>query len=202
MSNAVIAATLLAVAFFPTNGGFQSLAADIAFLAVLPVVFIRFFLKEKLSVFGVSWGDMGKGIAWSGALLVSAGIVFVGIIRFTDLAAHVLLPLSIRTSFLLFLIYILLAGIYVALYAFFFCGFMLSVWRRLGYRAIVVQSFLATMLLVVRSDWRASADAAAVFAFALCSGWIAFRSRSVWYPFFFFFISVILGISMVLVSVK
>lgn len=203
MSNALIVASLLFAALFPTDGGFQSVVSVIAFLVVLPTIFIRFFLREKLSDFGVSWGNMMQGMSWLAvSLLVVAGS-FAVLQHFTDVLSHIQIPLSVRRNFAVFLIYLVSTGIFLAVQEFFFRGFILNTYKKVfGYAAIFAQIVFSVLFLLIKTQGSVGIDTIVVSILSLYSGWIAYRSRSIWYSFFFFFISAILGMAIVLVFIK
>lgn len=203
MSNVIIAAGLLATFFFPTESGTQAMIAGFGFLVVLPLLYTRFFLREKLSFLGVSWGDVTRGSIWLGLFLAAfAGSLFA-VARYTSLLSRFSVPVSVRESFLMLLVYIALVGIYVFLFEFFFRGFVMAVWTKaFGPKSIIMQAVLSSVFALVSSHGKVDLSFVVVFVMAICSGFIAFVSRSVWYPFFFSYISAILGIVMVLVFVK
>lgn len=203
MSNVVIAASLVAAAFFPTDGGFQSMISSIAFLVVLPILFIRFFLREEVSDFGVTWGNVQQGLIWLITLLVVIVTLFVWAQRYTDALLQGDVPLSVRSNFAMFLVYIFVAGILLAAQEFFLRGFALNIWKRtIGLGAIPAQAMLSMVLPIVKSRGHIGLDTLMLVVFSLYTGWMAYRSRSIWYSFFFFFISAILGILMILVFAK
>lgn len=203
MSNVLIIVCLAATAFFPTDGGFQSMVASLAFLVLLPILFIRFFLRRPLADFGVSWGDAIQGMLWLVAFLVVIIVLFVWAHQYTDSLLRDQIPLSVRSGFSSFLIYISIAGLLLAAQEFFFRGFVLNVWKTtIGSGAILAQMLFSLVLPLVASRGLPGVGTLSIAILSLCSGWIAYRSRSIWYSFFFFFISAILGISMVLVFVR
>lgn len=203
MSNSIVVASLVLVAFFPIDDGFQSMIASVAFLVVLPVLFIHVFLKEKTAAFGVSWGKVTQGVVWLTLFLLIVVGMFVVAYKYTNAFLQTTIPFSVQSSFSSFLIYITILGILIASQEFFFRGFVLNIWKKtLGYRAIFVQAAFSLVLSMIRSHGHIEFRTLVIAAFSLCAGWIAYRSQSIWYSFFFFFISAILGVAMVLVFVR
>lgn len=201
MGTSVALLSLLMVAIFPKTNGFQGLMINAVFLFLLPIIFIRFFLRQKLNDFGLGLGDVSKGVFWFVIMLIAVGGIMFVAFHSLEVFSKITIPLSIRSSFVLFLIYIALLGVYWFLYEFFFRGFVLMLWKDiLGYKAIFAQSVLHVIFFVVTSShWKVDMTVVIPIAFSLCSGWIAFRSRSMLFSFLFSFISVILGVSLLLV---
>jgi membrane protease YdiL (CAAX protease family) len=202
MSNVIIVASLLGVMFFPTDGGFQTIIATITFLIILPVLFIRFFLKEELSLFGTSWGNVTQGMFWLVLSLIFVIGSFAGLYRYTSVLSQINVPLLIRQSFSVFLIYAVSTAILFGAQEFFFRGFILNVYRKIfGYKAIAAQAIFAIILSLVKTNGL-GIETGIISLFAMYSGWMAYRSQSIWYSFLFFLTSAILGIAVVLVFIK
>jgi hypothetical protein len=203
MSNAVIIASLLLALYFPVDNVIQLLVAHIVFLVALPLLYIHFLLKEKVSAFGISWGKVGEGSLWLALGLIVIGIGLGVLSQFTDILSRFSLPLTLRLSFGLFLLYLAIIGIYIFIFEFFFRGFVLFVWESvLGMKAIVVQTYFFMMFIMLLSYQKTVISLIFITVMALLSGLIATRSRSIVYSFSFSYISAILGIVSVILFVK
>jgi membrane protease YdiL (CAAX protease family) len=203
MSHAAIALCLFAATFFPFEDVFQKTVARIAFLVVLPLIFIRFFLKRRLRDFGWTSGDMAVGIRWSGMFLTMEVAIGVAVFRYTEIFANLTIPQSVRASFAMFLTYIGFSVIFLVVQEIFFRGFVLRLWQeRFGWKAVPAQALLS--VLPALAAWQSVSWGAIVFAWmvANASGWIAYRSGSIVYALLFSSFSAILGISSVLLFVK
>ena len=203
MSNAVIVASLLLALYFPVDNVVQLLVAHIVFLVILPLLYIRFLLKEKVSAFGISWGKVGMGSLWLalGLFVVAVGLGMLS--QSTDILSRFSLPLTLRLNFGFFLLYLFVIGVYIFIFEFFFRGFVLFVWENvIGMKAVVVQAYFFLMFIMLLSYQKTIISLISITIMALISGFIAARSRSIVYSFSFSYISVILGIASVILFVK
>lgn len=202
MSNVVIVASVLAVKLFPTHDSIESLLAGFVFLVVLPYLFVRMFLKQKIADFGWSFGNVTQGIIWLivGLLIAIGGIVTA--VHYSVIGSYFVVPASARLSFLMFLVYIGIAGMYIFILEFFFRGFVLNLWKNaLGNYAILAQGILFIIMVIVASR-QFTLLTTAIFAMSLMSGAVVARSQSILYSFIFSYISVILGIVSIIMFVK
>lgn len=203
MSNTLIVASMLAAAFFPTADAVQALVSESIFLIVLPAVFTRFFLKEKLSSIGLSLGNEVRGGLWLGTLIAVTFLCIALATHYTDILSQFTIPLSVRLSFLVFLIYTLIAGMYIFIFEFFFRGFVFFVWERVvGINAIFIQTVFFMVFFLLASYGKVSAPFFIMSVMAIGSGLLVERSRSILYSFLFSYISVILGVGSILFFVK
>ncbi|MDD5083866.1 MAG: hypothetical protein PHT88_02915 [Candidatus Moranbacteria bacterium] len=203
MSNAIIVASLLAAAFFPTENAIQSLISDSVFLVILPIFFVKFLLKGDLSEYGFSLGKMLRGSLWMIVLLSGIVAGLAAVIHYTDILARFAVPLSIRVSFLMFLLYLFVTGVYIFIFEFFFRGFVFFVWEKFGgMKAIAMQTLLFMLFLVAGSHGKVDILFLIAIAMAVFSGFLVAQSRSIVYSFLFSYISAILGIASAVLFVK
>lgn len=182
------------------NPVFQMLLVMVAFFLVVPALYCKIVLKEPLHNMGWQGGNVFAGVFLS-LLSLSLGLVIMyGLDRYTSFGSAYLLPLSIQTDFLWFLLYeALMAPLMVLFYEVFFRGFIGLLWlRSLGVVSIFLQAGLFVLLLFVAGDL--SANQVPALIFAPLAGLIAYYSQSVWYSWgatwlFFFLIDVYLLIS-------
>lgn len=184
---------LLLHIIFPTRDYFQKVIVSLIFLLVLPVLYIKIVLKESLKNFGLKLGDWRQGIIW---LLISFTVslpVLYLIYNFTGFAEKYYLPQKLIESFGLFAFYeVLLVGFFVALYEFFFRGFvMFSFSENLRLNAVILQFVLFVLFLVIAKDFNW------VFAPYLISapfaGVIAYKSQSLIYSYLFSLLFIIIS---------
>ncbi len=203
MSNVVIVISLLGAVLFPAADAIQSIIISIAFLIVLPLLFTYLFLKERLPFLGLSWGNVTQGSLWLATFLSLEVFSLIGLIRYTDALSRFDMPLAVRLSFPLFILFIVVVGIYVFMAEFFFRGFVFSVWQKnIGTKALFAQTTVYLIFLVALSHWKIGASFLVVGIMALLSGFLVIRSRSIVYSFLFSYISVILGIVSIIFFVK
>jgi membrane protease YdiL (CAAX protease family) len=204
MSNALIVASFVLVLFFPTEDNFQTVATNSFFLVIMPLVFIRYFLREPWVNFGFSMGNISQGIGWLLFFLGGTIVALAGTYRYTHFLSTIAVPLSVRSSFVSFLLYISIVATIFFIQEIFFRGFVLNIWKRLWQStgAIFAQAILAVALSFFGSSTPSGAILLVLGIASLCGGFIASRSQSILYSFFFFFISAILTIVTLLIFVR
>jgi hypothetical protein len=183
----IIIMSLFLYMVFRVNGDFQKIIATISFLFVLPILYIRLILKKPLSDFGMKKGDWKKGIFYSGiSLFILAGIFFVLFAKFNFVEKYYL-PIGAITSFKSFIVReILLIGFFVALYEFFFRGFIMFYFSnkvKLMYYSNLIQvmAFYLFLVSIDAFDW----VRAPYIIVAPLAGIIAQKSQSILYSFVF-----------------
>lgn len=195
-----VSATML----FPTDDGVQDLLAGIVFLCLLPWLYVKFFLKEGVANFGFSMGKVGIGI-FSAVSGIMFSIILVGfMVHFDMLAQYFTVPLSVKLSFLSFLIFVSILGVYIGIMELFFRGFVQSVLEnRFGaVTAIFGQTLFMCILVLISNKLDISFITGLIALSALISGFIRYYSRSVLYSFIFSCISAILGVVSIIMFVK
>lgn len=192
----VIAVLCLAMSvLFPRRNTFQDFMVHGMFFVGLPLVFVKFFLKERLADFGFGWGNIGKGSIWmvSGIIFI-AGMIFAAF-RYLGISEVVSVPMNIRQDFFSLMKYLFLIGWYLFLFECFFRGFLMTLFGRLfGFGwGNVFQSITFSLFVILKSGQFPVFGLIFIPLFiAGISGFIVTQSRSVLYSFFFSYISVIL----------
>lgn len=170
---------------FPTAAGsiFQKIISLVAFLFLIPLLYIKLVLKKKISSFGLARGDMKAGLTWSALSLLVLALVFYIIIHYTDYFKNYPLPQSVSSQFLVFLGYeIILVGAFLFLYDFFFRGFMLTIMeKQMGGKAILAQYFFFAAMFILSGGF--NPDNLRYALLGLFSGIVAYKSESIWYFF-------------------
>jgi membrane protease YdiL (CAAX protease family) len=174
---------LLLYVIFPADGVFQQIISSATFLLVIPLLYVKIILKKDLNNFGIQQGEWKTGIFWSLFSLLAAFLILYALYYYYDFFEKYEVSKLIADNFLLFLGYqIFLTGFFVALYEFFFRGFiMFSFSKKLGYWSIIFQGVIFFLLIWLSSSmtW----IMAPYLIFALFGGVIAFLSRSIIYSF-------------------
>ncbi len=179
------------------NPIFQTLIVSSAFFLVVPVLYSKMVLKESLKNLGWQPGNVFFGVFVSiCCVAVALGGVFA-LTRFTSFSEHYLLPVSVRTNFLWFMVYELILVTWTTfLYEIFFRGLVELLWlRSLGLVSVLFQTGLFTALLYLGDDL--SWQRLPALIFCPLAGLIAYTSRSIWYSWaaswtFFFLTDVFL----------
>lgn len=117
------------------------LLADGLVMFLLPVISIKFVLKEKLSDFGFRMGDKKFGFISSGLFLIVM-LPIVWIVSSSESFTN-MYPLGgseLKTNMVLFLVYELCVGVYMLGWEFLWRGYMLFGLKvKLGYYAVFIQ---------------------------------------------------------------
>lgn len=163
------------------NGMIQSVVLGIAFLGVLPVLYVKLIRKERVSVLGI--GPSVRRLGWLSVPLatLSALSVLYLLVRQYPVGENYYLPSLAISSFPIFLLYEVLAvGIIAFLYEVFFRGFVQLLWLgRYGISAVFFQFaiFSGFLLLTDGIFWQS----APILVAAVSSGFIASYTRSIYY---------------------
>lgn len=173
----------------------QGFIASTVFFLVIPFLYCKIILKEPVGSLGWQKGDVSHGII---ALLFSLPLAVAALAliaySFPEFRETYTLPVSVSTQFGLFLLYeLLLVPITVLMYEVFFRGLIELLWLRAwgAWQAIVVQSLLFVGLLALSADltWQKTP----YLVFLPFAGYIAYRSRSIWYSFFASWLFIVLA---------
>jgi len=177
--------TLLLYYFFPfdkkLNDIVQTIASGVALFLVLPILYVRFILKEPVSLIGFRGSDRRYG--WISIPLVTIPILSVLylLVRYYPVEEGYYIPSLAEGSFLVFLLYeILLVGAIAFLYEVFFRGFIQLLWLRgLGLWSVFIQAgiFFVFVLFTAGVTWQNVPMILSAFA----AGFTAHYTRSVWY---------------------
>ncbi|MDO8529739.1 MAG: hypothetical protein Q7S18_03660 [bacterium] len=179
----VIFICILLYVLFPTKNTFQQIISTLAFFLVIPFLYVKIILKREVSDYGIQKGNWSKGLLWSAISILTAMLVFYFFVRYANFLKNYNLPRTVKENFTFFLGYeILLTGFFVAAYEIFFRGFLMrSIWKKIGYLAIIFQSVAFFLLFYLSSSF--SWSVVPYLIFAPFSGLIVSRSRSILYSF-------------------
>jgi len=135
----VIVACLGLFFLFPSQGPAQAITASLIFLFLVPFLYIKLVLKKSLRDYGWQIGNWKKGILFAAVSLVFSLLIFYALYHYTAFAKNYALPLIATQKFLYFVLYeFLLVGFFLALYEFFFRGFiMFSFAGKIGIFSVV-----------------------------------------------------------------
>jgi len=162
----------------------QSFIVGIIFFLVVPVLYSKIVLKESLKNIGWQKGGVSDGVLAGIVSVALAGVIVLALtFVFPDFREQYVFPVIVKKSFVWFMLYeLVLVAFIVFIYEVFFRGFVQLFWlRAFGMRAIVVQmAFFLALLFVSQSiSWQM----APFIVFCPLAGFIAYRSRSIWYSF-------------------
>jgi hypothetical protein len=201
VGNSVALASLVLASVFPTGDFFEGLAVSAVFLVVLPALFVRLVLGERLERYGLTWGDLGTNLLWLSVVSVSFSGVVAALFAYTSVFNGLSVPSGARADFVLFLSYVGAICAYLAFYEFFFRGFVQALWRTaVGRLDFLAQACILTVFLVAK-NWDGSVGREILWYFlpALFAGFLAARTGSVLPSFLFLSLSVILGVVAIIV---
>lgn len=179
--------SLLLFIYFPENNRLssdtQSLMALVVFFLLFPLLYTKYILKESWQALGFRLSD--DYADW----LAVAGMLILGLLGFfgmytwwPELGQALQLPFSIVRSFASFVQYELFLLAIIFFYEVFFRGFvMLLFLRRFGAWSVVGQWLIFLLFLLAGGSF--GIDQVPMMLFAPLAGWIAYRSRSLWYSF-------------------
>lgn len=189
--------SLLLFVLFPSTerlpSGVQSVIALFVFFLVFPLLYARFILGE-------SWRGMGFRMEQSLSFWITVGVTvvmgfclfFFAYSFFASLHEVYRLPFSVERSFSAFVQYELFLFLTVFFYEVFFRGFvMLLFLRRFGIWSAFLQ--WCVFILFLFASQSLGLDQLALLLFTPLSGFVAYRTQSLWYSFLascFFFLSV------------
>ncbi|RLP54655.1 MAG: CPBP family intramembrane metalloprotease [Ketobacter sp.] len=144
---------------------------------ILPALFIRCYLKERLNQHGLQWGAVHRHLKWY-LVLVAPILCGVVVVSFRDdFASHYPFYRNAGRSWLDFLLW---ESIYIGQFVvleFFFRGFMLNALRpAMGAQGILVMC-LPYLMLHFSKPW---IEATGALFFGLFLGILALHSRSIW----------------------
>jgi membrane protease YdiL (CAAX protease family) len=161
------------------------------FFFLIPVLYIRIILKKKLKDYGWQFGNWRQGVFWGGfSLLASLAIAYIAIYQLKLPEKYIS---YFGFNFWLFLLYeIFLIGSYLALYEFFFRGFvMFSLEKNFKILSPLLQFliFVTFYWLTDNVNWQS------IFFLitAFFSGWITYRSRSQIYSLVYSWLFIIIS---------
>ena len=184
----LIMATLLAYRLFPADANMdESLQAGvlgIVFLLCLPILYVIFVEKEPLSSIGFQGSVKKYGFLTAVVAVIPFLVIWyaVFVIGGTDVAYS--LPGFVQDSFLYFVLYeVVLVGLASFMFEVFFRGLIMLSWlSKTGIFAVFLQGgiFVAFLAAFGGIGWNSMPMILAAFA----SGFVAHRTRSVYYSWF------------------
>lgn len=175
------------------NPIFQTFLVSVTFFLVVPLLYCKIVLKEPLASLGWQQGRVLPGIFFGIASVLLGLSIMAALMYFTSFREHYILPASVKTNFLSFVLYeALLIPFTVVLYEVFFRGLVQRLWLgSLGIMVILLQAGLFVGLLILSEDL--SWQRVPALIFAPLSGLIVYYSGSLWYAwaasFLFFFLT-------------
>lgn len=173
---------------------FQSFIVSIIFFLVIPVLYSKIVLKESLKNIGWQKGNVSAGVLIGIASVILAGAIVVGLaFTFPDFREQYVFPAVVEKSFVWFMLYELILVAFVTfIYEVFFRGFVQLLWlRELGIWSAAIQAafFLGLLFISQSFSWQM----APFIIFCPFSGFISYRSQSIWYSlaasWLFFFLT-------------
>lgn len=175
------------------NPVFQTFLVSVTFFLVVPMLYCKIVLKESLASLGWEQGKFLPGVFVGVASVILGLSIIVALTYFTSFKEYFILPASVKTNFLSFVIYeALLIPFTVLLYEVFFRGLVQRLWlSSLGFMGVLIQTgfFIGLLMLSADLSWQR----VPAIIFAPLSGLIVYYSGSLWYAwaasFFFFFLT-------------
>jgi len=160
----------------------QGFIVGVACFLLIPILYSKIILEESLNSLGLQSGRF-----WSGAFSILSGLLLAGgieialVISFPIFREQYVLPRLIQMSFLWFIFYeIVLSTIILILYEVFFRGLVQTLWLKAwGVWSVVMQTVLCYTFFFLKDDF--SWQKAPILIFCPFAGYIAYRSRSLWY---------------------
>lgn len=177
------AACLLIAGLFPAGSTAQEMTKDLLAFVAMPILYVIFVAKEKLSSYGISAGNRKNGIIWGIANLAAVSLILIALVRFTDFSKNYRISEFAKLDFRFFVIYeLVFANLSLFLFEFFWHGFVLSILsKRFGVAAVAIQgaAFIALSAITTSSWWQAIPFA----IFAVTGGLAAHKAKSFLYSY-------------------
>jgi len=191
MGVAVICLVMLVI--FPTQKEnlFQQYVSGLAFLALIPFLYIRIILKKDVRFFGLQPGNVRKGIFWTAVSFATSFLMVFLAQKYLGLSEKYGAPQLIFSEFTRFLFYaFLITAPWAALYEFFFRGFLLfGTEENIGYWAVILQFAIFALMIAFFKNPMSMIFYVIAAPF---SGIIAYQSRSLIYSFFYSWIFIVI----------
>lgn len=190
----VILLCIVLFSFSPTSGVFQQVTVSIVFLLVLPILYIKIALKEKLEKFGFTLESWKNGFFLMLMCFVIMALSFYLIFNYSNFKDGYFLGSSnVGNKFLYLFIYeMLLVNLFVFLYEVFFRGFIMFYFKnKFGIYTIFVQFIFFLLFLGITE--KLTLDYIFYIISAPLAGLIAYKSKSLLYSYLFSIIIIIAG---------
>ena len=155
---------------------------SVLLLMLLPFVLIKYFLKEKISDYGLKKGDFKFGMT---SFLILAPLIALVLLlpssRMPEFRAEYPLFALAGKAFSLVLLYELLYGLYYISWEFFFRGYLLFGLKDIfgEWNAIMIQTLPSVLMHIGKPVGETLASVAAGILF----GKLALRGKSIYYVF-------------------
>jgi len=184
---------LIMIKFFPESDYFQKLIISLTFLLILPALYIKIALKENLMDFGLRIEDWKRGCAWIFLSLAGSFLILLLFYQYMGLAEKYYIPQSAIQNFGIFAFYeIVIVGFFIALYEFFFRGFiMFSFLKKWKATSIILQFAAFLLFLIIMKDFNWGSTNYIIASFF--SGIVVYKSRSLLYSYLFSLLFIIIG---------
>ena len=179
---------LLLYIFFPIKEGdnFQQFFVNLAFLFILPLLYIKVVLKGRMRNFGFQLVSWREGFWIVPACLAIFSLFVYGIFYHTDFKDNYLLGSFqfVNSFWYLFFYEFVIVNIFVLFYELFFRGFVMFYFaKKFGSLSILIQFFMFVLFFWMMG--RISLDGIFYVLVAPLAGIIAYRSKSLAYSYFF-----------------
>jgi len=163
---------------------FQGFVVGIACLLLIPMFYSKIVLEEPLSDLGLKSGRFLSGIlSIIFVLPIACGIEIALTLWFPVFHEQYIFSRLIQTNFLWFLFYeLVLSSALLFLYEIFFRGLVQMLWlKALGFWSVGLQAILFYVFFLLKEDF--SWQKVPILIFAPFAGYVAYRSKSLWYSF-------------------
>lgn len=188
----VAIACLFLVGTFPREDGFQLFILGAFFFFIIPWLYIKIILGESIRDYGIQSGKRAKGFLW---MIFSFFFFFLAIYfsyRYFDFFSNYVLLKIVREKFWIFVGYeFFLVGFFLFLYEFFFHGWLMGFLEKyFGVFSVLFQFIVFVLFLALTNNFNWNFFPYMIIN--LLGGWVAYKSRSIWYSFAFGWIAIIL----------
>ncbi|TSD01536.1 MAG: Uncharacterized protein Athens071425_384 [Parcubacteria group bacterium Athens0714_25] len=192
ITSAVAIICLILVGIFPRNNALQDFIVGFSFFLIVPWLYIKIVLGESMKEYGIQSGRMNTGIYLIVIFLFVFSLIMLVAYKYSNFSNEYRIPQSVSNNFGLFVIYeVFLVGFFLFLYEFFFHGWILNFFEKYFKKgAVFLQFAIFTILLALidNLNW----NFFPYMVINLLGGWIAYKSRAIWYSFIFGWIAIIL----------
>lgn len=182
-SSAIIVASLALAYFFPAQDNFQNFSRGLFFLILLPILYVKFILKRKLSDYGFNLQNKKAGLAWSAIMLAASFLIIFLMIRFFGFDKKYVIPAYIAHNFWIFLFYeLVLVNFLLFINEFFFKGFVFfTFFEKLGFWSVLIQFLLYVLFYAAVGSmvWQI----APMLILSVAGGIVTYKSRSLVYSY-------------------
>ena len=188
VSFSVMFLCILFYIFFPTkeNDNFQQFFINLSFLFILPLLYVKIVLKDKMRNFGFQLVSWKEGFWFMPLNFIVFGIFVYLVFKYTSFKDTYLLGnfQFVKNFWYLFFYEFVVVNIFVFFYELFFRGFVMFYFRKkFGIISVFLQFIFFLMFFWMMG--RANLDGIFYIIAAPLAGLIAYRSKSLVYSYFF-----------------